>query len=270
MERAFFRHADEIVMLTERIKGELLKTEPALANRADDITVIPCCVDTARFNISDEQRNSYRAERGWHDKRVITYAGKIGMWYLHDEMARFFSHAWRYDPHFFFQVLTQSDPAPLEQALNKYGIPANAYDIRFVPPEQLPLVLTASDAGISFIRGCYSKLASSPTKNGEYLAAGLPIIINAGIGDSDQQTKTHRLGVVLQKLSDTEFERGIIELEQLLTERAAKAHCQEFAANELSLATVGRARYTAIYEQLLIRATSQITNDLSDVSLEAE
>ena len=251
MERAFFRHAGEIVMLTERIKNELLKTEPTLANRAHDITVIPCCADVARFNISDEQRNAYRAERGWQDKHVITYTGKIGTWYLHDEMARFFAFAWRRDARFFFQVLTQSDPAPLKQSLDQYGVPADAYDIRFVPREQVPLVLTACDAGLSFIRACYSKLSSSPTKNGEYLAAGLPLIINAGIGDSDEQTERNQLGVVLRELSSDEFQRGVSELEGFLAAADTKKRCREFAAGELSLAAVGGPRYAAIYDRLL-------------------
>ncbi len=253
MERAFFRHADEIVMLTERIKNELLKTEPTLARRADDITVIPCCVDTARFNISDEQRNAYRAERGWQNKRAITYTGKIGTWYLHDEMARFFAFAWRRDARCFFQVLTQSDPVPLKQSLDQYSVPADAYDIRFVPREQVPLVLTACDAGLSFIRACYSKLSSSPTKNGEYLAAGLPLIINAGIGDSDEQTEKHQLGVVLREFSSEEFQRGVSELEGFLAAAETKKRCRKFAAGELSLAAVGGPRYAAIYDRLLLQ-----------------
>ena len=270
MERAFFRHADEIVMLTERIKSELLKTEPALAHRADDITVIPCCVDTSRFNISEEQRNAYRAERGWQDKRVIAYVGKIGMWYLHEEMAHFFSVAWRRDARFFLQILTQSDPAPLQQAMNRYGVPVEAYDIRFASPEQLPLVLSACDAGLSFIRACYSKLASSPTKNGEYWAAGLPVIINAGIGDSEWQTETNKLGVVLQEFSDTEFKRVVEELDQLLIAQDLKQRCRQFAEEKFSLEKVGGPTYSSIYEQLFASIDSAKANSLPVASLETE
>lgn len=259
MERLFFRHADEIVMLTERIKNELLKTEPTLANRADDITVIPCCVDTTRFNITDEQRNAYRAARRWQDKCVITYTGKIGTWYLHDEMARFFAFAWGRDSRFFFQVMTQSDPSPLQRALNQYGVPTDAYNIRFVPREQVPLVLSACDAGLSFIRACYSKLSSSPTKNGEYLAAGLPLIINAGIGDGDEQVKSHRLGIVLRDFSDDELQRGTSELVTLLSADDTQKRCREFAADKLSLSVVGGPRYTAIYNRLLSNSLQAIT-----------
>jgi glycosyltransferase involved in cell wall biosynthesis len=251
LERTFFRAANEMVLLTERIKRELLQTEPALAKRAAEITVIPCCVDLLRFDISEPQRNAYRAERGWAGKRVMTYVGKIGTWYLHEEMAQFFAFVWRHDPRFYWQILTQSDPAPLRQALTKAGVPTTAYNIRFASPEQLPLVLTAADVGISFIRPCYSKRASSPTKNGEYLAAGLPLIINAGIGDTDEQTETQRLGIVLREFSAAEFQRGVAALEELLSTDKVKKRCRDFAARELSLATVGAPRYAAIYGRLL-------------------
>jgi hypothetical protein len=259
MERLFFRDADEIVMLTERIKNELLKTEPTLVTRSTDITVIPCCVDTTRFNITDEQRNAYRAARGWQDKCVITYIGKIGTWYLHDEMARFFAFAWQGNSRFYFQVITQSDPAPLKQALTQHGVPFDAYDIRFVPREQVPLVLSACDAGLSFIRACYSKLSSSPTKNGEYLAAGLPLIINAGIGDGDEQVKSYRLGIILRDFSDDEFQRGVSELRTFLSSGDTQKRCQAFAADKLSLSAVGGPRYAAIYNRLLSHSLHSIT-----------
>src|SRR5215831_10220709 len=65
MERAFFRSADAIVMLTERIKQELTLSQPELRDRPADIEVIPCCVDTSKFAISDHDQSTYRRERGW-------------------------------------------------------------------------------------------------------------------------------------------------------------------------------------------------------------
>ncbi len=44
----------------------------------------------------------------------------------------------------------------------------------------------AAQLGLSFVRPCPSKVSSSPTKIGEYLAAGLPVISTAGIGDVDE------------------------------------------------------------------------------------
>jgi len=39
---------------------------------------------------------------------------------------------------------------------------------------------------VSFITPCFSKLGSSPNKTAEYLAMGLPTVLNRGIGDGNQ------------------------------------------------------------------------------------
>jgi glycosyltransferase involved in cell wall biosynthesis len=253
MERVFFRKADAFVMLTHRIKEELIGSEPALQERAAEIQVIPCCVDIEKFPIDPQQRTAYRQERGWNDRLVVTYVGKVGTWYLPDEMARFFAAAQQRDSRFFFQVLTQSDPAPMQQALEGAGVQPKDYDIRFAPPRELPLILTACDASISFRKGEYSRLAASPTKVAECLAAGLPLVTNAGIGDCDQMLKTHRLGVVIAEHSDKEYRRAADELCALLEgeDGIVAQRCREFAERELSLSKVGRPRYTAVYERLL-------------------
>lgn len=250
MEAVFFRAADALVMLTDTIKRELLGQEPALHARGPDIEVIPCCVDTDRFRAARDGRDAYRRERGWAGRRVLTYVGKLGTWYLASEMARFFAVLHKIDARFVFQVLTQSEPAPMRQALHEAGVPPEAYDIRFAPPEQVPLVLSASDAGISFIRPCYSKKSSSPTKVGEYLAAGLPVVSTSGIGDCDRMFGEHRLGVVVREFSETEYRRAAGELSQLLEDSQAAERCRRFADQELSLVEVGGARYYSVYERL--------------------
>jgi glycosyltransferase involved in cell wall biosynthesis len=251
MERVFFRRADAFVMLTHRIKGELVKHEPSLHLRADDIQVIPCCVDIERFSADPQQRINYRQNRGWTERLVLTYVGKLGTWYLPDEMVKFFAAARQQDVRFFFQVLTQSDPTLIEASFKAAEIPSESYDIRFAPPRELPLILAGSDAGISFIRSCYSKRASSPTKIGEYLAAGLPIVVNAGIGDCDEILRTNRLGVVINDFSDAEYGRVAEELCRLLEANDTFVRCQEYAEEDLGLTKVGAKRYAAVYERFL-------------------
>jgi glycosyltransferase involved in cell wall biosynthesis len=251
MEHRFFRDADAFVMLTRRIRSELVVREAALAGRAGDIEVIPCCVDTARFAVPAEKRQAYRRQRGWQDRRVLTYVGKIGTWYLPEEMARFFAVARGQDRRFFFQVFTQSDPAPMRRALDAAGVRPADFDIRFAPPDELPLALAACDAGLSFIRASYSKRASSPTKVGEYLAAGLPVVVNAGVGDCDALAANGGIGVVVHEFTEEEYRRGANDLMRLLDDSGTAERCRRFAEQELSLSGVGGPRYAAVYDRCL-------------------
>jgi len=261
MERAFFKRADAFIMLTERIKQKLTENEPLLEERTSDIQVIPCCVDTSRFLGAKESRSSYRQARGWTDRRVITYVGKLGTWYLPDEMARFFAIARKQDPRFFFQVLTQSDGEAMRQALAAAGVADGDYDIRFADGDELPLILAASDAGLSFIRACYSKLASSPTKVAEYLAAGLPVITNAGIGDCDRMIEGNDIGVVIKNFSEPEYLRATNAVCSLIGDEGRAAIRREFAEKELSLSGVGGPRYAAVYGNLLRAIAAVATHE---------
>jgi len=251
MERVFFRYADGIVMLTERIKHELTLSQPELLNKGADIEVIPCCVDTEKFAISDDDRFAYRRKRGWDSRIILTYVGKLGGWYLTDEMARFFAVARREDPRFFFQILTQSDPSIMARALAAQGVGPEHYETRCAPPSQLPLALLSSDAGISFIRATHSKLASSPTKFGEYLAAGLPVVASAGIGDCDRMLRDGKLGVVVDHYSETAYRSAAGELKALIDEPDIRARCRKLAEEELSLSKVGGPRYCSVYEKMM-------------------
>jgi glycosyltransferase involved in cell wall biosynthesis len=251
MERVFLRHAAALVVLTETVRADLAAEGGPLAARDPaDVTVIPCCVDLERSPWDERARHAVRDGRGWTGRRVIVYVGKLGMWYLDAEMIRFFAAAHRHDPRSFLQVLTVSPSGALRRALVAAGIPESAFDVRAVRPGEVPALLQAADAGLSLIKPCVSKRSSSPTKVGEYLAAGLPVVSTAGIGDCDRQLADGR-GVLLETLDETACEEGARSLTRLLDDPATRARCRAYAEAELSLARTGGPRYASVYARAL-------------------
>jgi glycosyltransferase involved in cell wall biosynthesis len=250
MERVFFRRAKGLVFLTETIRADLRASDPLLSGRDGDIAVIPCCVDLAAFASPSPSRAALRAERGWTDRRVIVYVGKLGMWYLDAEMARFFAVAHAQDPRLRLEVLTPSPADVLRRALGASGVPEDAFAVRRVAPDQVPAELEAADAGLSLIKQSFSKRSSSPTKVGEYLAAGLPVVSTAGIGDCDRMLADGR-GVLLQSLDDESYARAAQALGALLDDAGTRRRCRSFAEAELSLEATGAPRYAALYGRLL-------------------
>ena len=79
------------------------------------------------------------------------------------------------------------------------------FSVLSIASAAVPSYLAAADAGLAFIKRCVSKIASSPTKNGEYLACGLPLIINAGVGDSDSLINDWKAGVLIENFTEDEF-----------------------------------------------------------------
>jgi len=251
LETAFLNQADQVVVLTRRIQEELASTLPGFRKRLSTTMVIPCCIDPDRFAAQAPGRESLRAARGWSDRKVIVYAGKLGGWYMTREMIDFFAAARAVDIRFFFQVLTQGDPQFVESSLLESGVPHQDFDVRYVSSAGMPDVLAACDAGISFIRPCYSKLASSPTKVGEYLGVGLPVITTAAIGDCDAIFSDPRLGVVISAFDEPGYRRAALMLSEILEDPSGRHYRRHYAAAELSIQSVAGPRYAAVYDQLL-------------------
>lgn len=250
LEKTLFRFSDGFVFLTDTIVREVTNLGGSLENRLNHIEVIPCCVRISSYVSAFSERDSYRKRRGWNDYHVVLYIGKLGTWYMAHEMAYFFSRLQRKSTRVFFQIVTQSDKQIMYSALSNAGISPNYYDIRYVPVHDIPLVASAADAGLSFIRPLYSKRSSSPTKIAEYLAAGLPVVTTPGIGDCDSIILNNKVGVIISEFSNLEYDRVSDDL-ILLMNNNVRDRCFEVAKKMLSIEFVGGPRYSKLYRKLL-------------------
>ena len=181
---------------------------------------------------------------------MIVYVGKLGMWYLDAEMARFFAVAHAQDPRL---RLRCSRPAPRGRAApgaRRVGVPEDAFAVRRVAPDQVPAELEAADAGLSLIKQSFSKRSSSPTKVGEYLAAGLPVVSTAGIGDCDRMLADEAGRPPLQSLDD-ELRARAQALGALLDDARHAPPLPLVRGGGASLEATGAPRYAALYGRLL-------------------
>ena len=245
-ERRIFAVTDAVVTLTERI-WPIIKEWDGLRGRAVHHAVVPCCVDLSTFKFSDAERLKRRAELGLGDKFTIVYSGSLDGWYMTDAMADFFAVLKRQRPDAHLLWLTNGSHDRVKQLMKSRNIAADDFSVTSVPAYVVPSYLSAADAGLSFIKPCLSKLASSPTKNAEYLACGLPLIINSGIGDSDALVKEWGGGVLLTDFTEHEYTR-IGERIQRMAAQREKARA--IAEAVFDLETVGAERYAALYERV--------------------
>jgi glycosyltransferase involved in cell wall biosynthesis len=96
-------------------------------------------------------------------------------------------------------------------------------------------------------------MVSSPTKIGEYLAAGLPVVSTAHIGDLDEMLAgggNQRLGVIVTEDSEAAYEKAAHELIALMQTEGVRERCRVAARQLLDLETVGWPRYRRMYERL--------------------
>jgi glycosyltransferase involved in cell wall biosynthesis len=250
-ERHLLKVSDGFVVLTERAREVLFPGSQDTDPRGRPIEVIPCCVDFRRFRTAEgDTRDRLRAELGVTGRRVVVYAGALGGWYMTEEMADFLVQARQQDPISFALVLTQSPPERIEGALRRRGLSGGDYLVRKVSPEAIPSFLRAADVALSFIKPCYSKLASSPTKIAEYLACGLPVVSSAGIGDVDSVIEGDRVGVLVRRFGREAYLQALEVVDALRREDGLADRCLASARDRFDLEDVGGVRYRRLYQRL--------------------
>ncbi len=248
VEKRLFSHADSVVVLTERHR-RYLHEEARLVARETPIEVIPTCVDVAHFSATAEARARWRHELGVGNRFVLVYAGTLGAWYREEEMVRFYAALRRRRPANFV-LYTHSPTDRFDAAIARVGVPREEVAVRRVAPSDMPAALAAADAAVSFIAPCFSKLGSAPTKTAEYLAIGLPTVLNRGIGDSDQLIDEVPAVIDAGGLAQGELEQAAERL-AAADMSALRDSARRAAVDRFAIETVGLPRYIELYEGLV-------------------
>lgn len=250
-ERWLLRASDGFVVLTEKAREILFPGNTDSDALGRPFEVIPCCIDVERFKTRAQSRNEIRADLGVEGRRVIVYVGALGGWYMNEEMADFLGMAYAHDRATYVLILTQSPPALFEAGLRRRGLKDDDFRVLHVSPEDVPAWLEAADIALSFIKPCYSKLSSCPTKVAEYLMSGLPIVASAGIGDVDEVVGGDRVGVLVHDFTEDSYRAALTAVEALCREPEIAERCSASALSRFSLQTVGGPRYRRLYQRLM-------------------
>jgi glycosyltransferase involved in cell wall biosynthesis len=208
LEREALKRSAAIVVLTQNAK-EVIAEHPSFGGGR--IEVIPCSVNQDVFVPHREERASQRKKYNIDpNDLVIAYLGSSGPLYCIDVVLKLMVRlkALGCPVRLFF--LGEHEIRDYVSQADSLGLSLEHEDFRSckVPHHQVPLALSASDFGISLRIQTFSSLGVSATKVGEYLACGLPVITNKGIGDIKNIIEDGRSGIVLNDFSDDEIDRA--------------------------------------------------------------
>jgi glycosyltransferase involved in cell wall biosynthesis len=118
----------------------------------------------------------------------------------------------------------------------------------------MPNELALQDVGLFFLSQGISEHGCSPTKVGEYWAAGLPVVTTPNVSDTDLIVRKERVGVVVNEHSDVEYRRAAKELRELLSDCELSARCRRAAREHYDLEPACR-RQIDLYREILERRT---------------
>lgn len=245
-EKLFLSKADYTISLTDNGKNEILSwpsTDPNI-----NIKIIPCCADLNLFDrekSNAELNSSNKKELGiGADDFVLGYIGSIGTWYMLPEMLDYFKELKTVKPNSKFLFVTGETPEKIFAEASKKGINEDDVKIISVLHHQVPAYISLMDVSIFFIRASYSKKASSPTKQGEIMAMGVPLICNANVGDTDLIVNKYHSGIVIDKFDTATYQNNIIDPSKFDADKISEGATDYFSLTE------GVHRYLSVYKAI--------------------
>jgi glycosyltransferase involved in cell wall biosynthesis len=243
----FFKQSDHIISLTAAGKKEIRKLDPAIAEAK--ITVIPCCVDLEKFqaeNYAQEEINNLKNNLNiLRQEKVLGYVGSIGTWYMLNEMLDYFVVFKEIYPESKFLFITPEHPDGIISKASEKGIPSASIIVKRSAHNEVPAYMLTFDYSIFFIKPTFSKSASSPTKQAELMAMGIPIICNSGVGDTDSIVIENGAGMVLNSLDNGAYKKQLNTTFVFNRTQSIAAAQKDFSLKE------GVARYQKVYESIL-------------------
>ena len=249
-EKEAVRVNDGIVCLTYAAE-KIIRTWPEY-DPETPLEVIPCCADLELFDplrSTTTEKETIKNELGIREEDVIiSYLGSIGGWYLVDEMMQFCRILCDKVPATKLLFISPHRHDEIRNAAARFGIDESRLIITKASRQQVPKFLSLSHYSVFFIRPCYSKQSSSPTKHGEIMAMGIPLITNSGVGDVEMIVNRYHAGLVVNRFTDEEFERAAQQTAKGISFNAGEIR---LGATEFYSLDKAIEKYIRIYESML-------------------
>ena len=242
--------SDGIVCLTYAAE-KIIQALPAYKKNIP-LKVIPCSADLDLFDpskINAAQKKQFQKELNITDNDfVISYLGSIGGWYMTAAMMRFCKLLSNRKPatKFLFISPHLHDVIAVEAA--KYRLPADKLIVKHCKRNEVPALLSLSNYSLFFIKPCSSKLSSSPTKHGEIMAMGIPVITNSGVGDVKAIVDQYNAGYVIDDFTDAAFN---VVIDKMLAANSFDAAGIRNGAKEFYSLEKAVESYKKIYDAIL-------------------
>lgn len=244
IERACLREAAGVVSLTEAAARHLRRAYPAELD-GKDIAVIPTCADLDRF---------CPPQTAVDRPRVYGCIGTIlSGWFRTDWLAAVFEAAASRDPSAQFEVVTRDDGTAVRQCIDPQARLGSRLNIFARQPHDMPDVIRGHDVSVMFFTDGLSKLGSSPTRLGEALGCGVPVIANDGVGDVASVVRDRSVGVLAAGPSRQQMSAALDALDALMADPALAKRCRR-TAEEIYALDRGVAAYDRLYRTALAAA----------------
>ncbi|MBR7156605.1 MAG: hypothetical protein IKD22_07195, partial [Lentisphaeria bacterium] len=170
LEEAILENADMVIYVAHAMQTHFMAKFGFMKNSC----IVPCCIREEAL----EEAAAPPAVQLPADRPVLGYVGTMVAWQCKEEMFALFGKLHRLYPDIYFAVLTPESDRPAAQELfDRHGINPADYTLTSLPFEEVHGVLRQFNAGVLLRRQSPVNRAASPTKFGEMIAAGVPVVL---------------------------------------------------------------------------------------------
>jgi glycosyltransferase involved in cell wall biosynthesis len=237
-EIQFLQESCAVVSLTYAGENEMRKWEKEKKLLFSPISVIPCCTDLKAFPLVDRHQQAID----------LGYIGSLGTWYLLNDMLSYFKVYQRNFPNATFHFLTKDNPSLILENAKLLGIKESSILIEEAARKEIPEKIKNWKASVFFIKSSYSKMSSSPVKQGELMAMGIPIVCNANVGDADKVIADTNSGWVIHTFNEESYKKTVYQI--LNKPLPDKQNIIKQGNKEFNLQT-GALKFRNTYERIL-------------------
>lgn len=251
LEKKYLRGAD----ITIAIADSYVKHFGKIYSNAK-FEIIPNNTDVTKFVIDNKSRNDLRKDFGINDNELIfVYSGSLGNHWNNPKIYAQFIIKLRElgIKHRFLFIIEKIDA--LKKVFDHYNITSNEYFVFSVPFNDMPQYLSMADFGLNLMEKQDIRMS---IKTVEYLAMGLPIIVNSHVLGACEVVKQHNTGYIIEDIENMNmktFKNFLYEKDQI------SARCRTLACEKFSTEEVAK-KYISVY-----KIKEKVNNDFNCLCL---
>lgn len=204
VEKKSFIQSEKVIFLTHKARERVILKYRINPNKT---YVLPCVADYNKFKIlNDVEKVSILKSLNIDNSNFLfLYIGSINKIYNPELMIDFFKNFNKFKT---AQILFITfDKKKLKKFLKKKLNRSLLSKVILLNSNEIDIykILSICDYSLSFIYPSIARIASSPTKIGESLASGVPMITIKGVGDSDSILNKMKYNVLLNSKKNNYF-----------------------------------------------------------------
>ena len=246
IERDLFSQGSASIALSEPFARRILSIAPSA-----NVHIVYASVSFDSYAFSDSERESIRSQLNYSGKKVFIYSGGLGSWHDPLMLAQIFRQCRDEYPEAVFLVLSTYNKIKLQTLFREEGI--ENITVINCPPREVASYLAAADVAVAPLRRIenYPMQVVADTMIGlkiaEYLAAGLPIIVNSAIGGFSGLVGQYGVGILYDPGNSKTFPSDLKKM--LINIEVYRRACRELASSRFDLSEAAR-EYINIYNSL--------------------